>query len=147
MLGDLTPREVEEMLHAEVVARVGCYGAGRPYVVPITYAYDGESIVSHSRDGLKIRTMRDNPLVCVEVDRVDDMSNWQSVIAWGRYEELTGAAAVAALEQLVVRLAPLGAGETSTPPHWAQGDQADAATNVVVYRIRLTEKTGRFERP
>ena len=28
--------------------------------------------------------------VCFEVDHIRDLGNWQSVIAWGRYEELAG---------------------------------------------------------
>ena len=34
--------------------------------------------------------MRENPWVCVEVDHMDNLANWRSVIAWGRFEELGG---------------------------------------------------------
>jgi hypothetical protein len=141
MLGELTPAQIEDVLRTEVVARIGCHAGGRTYVVPIAYAYDGVGIIAHSGQGLKVRMMRENPDVCVEVDRLDDMAHWQSVIAWGRYEELTGDAAVKAIETLVDRLAPLVASETSVPPHSHQ----PSVRAVVVYRIRLTEKTGRYE--
>lgn len=55
-------------------------------MVPITYAYDGESLLGHSADGLKLRMMRRNPVVCVEIDHMDDLANWRSVIAQGRFE-------------------------------------------------------------
>jgi nitroimidazol reductase NimA-like FMN-containing flavoprotein (pyridoxamine 5'-phosphate oxidase superfamily) len=39
--------------------------------------------------GQKIEWMRENPLVCVEVDEVTAHNQWVSVIAYGRFEELT----------------------------------------------------------
>jgi uncharacterized protein len=146
MLGELTRAEVEALLRSEVVARIGCHSDGRTYVVPITYVYEDGAIIGHSRDGMKIELMRRNPSVCVEVDRIEDLGNWRSVIAWGRYEELSGAAAVAALEKLVARLEPLATGESSAPPHEGGSPHGEAATGLVVYRIEIHEKTGRFER-
>ena len=32
--------------------------------------------------------MRANPFVCFEVEDIDDLANWHSVIAWGVFEEL-----------------------------------------------------------
>src|SRR5450759_5847288 len=117
MLGSLSPTEIDELLRTEVVARLGCHSDGRTYVVPITYVYDGESLIGHSAYGLKLRMMRQNPAVCVEVDRLEDLANWRSVIAWGRFEELTGAAASAALVRLRERFRPLMVSETSQPSH------------------------------
>ena len=38
MVGWLSPAEIEELLHTELVAHLGCHADGRTYVVPITYA-------------------------------------------------------------------------------------------------------------
>jgi len=144
MLGELNQSEIEALLSSEVVARIGCHANGRTYVVPITYVYDDNAIIGHSGDGMKIEMMRKNPFVCIEVDRMDDLANWRSVIAWGHYEELTGSAVVAALERLAKRLAPLSV-SVPTAPGRAGGAHQATAHSVVVYRIRLTEMTGRFE--
>jgi nitroimidazol reductase NimA-like FMN-containing flavoprotein (pyridoxamine 5'-phosphate oxidase superfamily) len=32
--------------------------------------------------------MRDNPLVCVQLDEVENAQNWQSVVVTGRFKEL-----------------------------------------------------------
>ena len=148
MLGALTPAQIEEVLKREVVARIGCFANGRPYVVPITYAYDGESVIGHSAHGMKIDMMRRNPNVCVEVDHVDDLAHWRSVIAWGTYEELSGDAALEGVEALMSRLAALMVSQTSMPaPHYARPHGREPlAEGMIVYRIRLREKTGRFER-
>jgi nitroimidazol reductase NimA-like FMN-containing flavoprotein (pyridoxamine 5'-phosphate oxidase superfamily) len=146
MLGELTQSEIQSLLSTEVVARIGCHANGRTYVVPITYVYDGGALLGHSGDGMKVEMMRKNPFVCVEVDHMDNLANWRSVIAWGHYEELTGQAAVDAVEKLAVGLAHLSVSETSVPaPRRAAGGHEAPAHGIVVYRIRLTETTGRYE--
>ncbi len=149
MLGTLSPAEIEDLLHTEVVARIGCHAEGLTYVVPITYAYDGDGLIGHSVDGLKLRMMRQNPVVCVEVDHMDDLANWRSVIARGRFEELVGTAASAALVTLRERFRPLMVSETSQPTHdLHEGETETHSGNgrAHLYRIHLYEKTGRFER-
>ena len=119
MLGELTSEEIDEVLHSEAVGRIGCYAFGRPYVVPVTYAYDGAAVYAHSREGLKLRMMRNNPNVCFEVDSVDGCSTWKSVIALGTFSELEAREAESAMEILRRRFAPLVPSATSVPdgPH------------------------------
>ncbi len=145
MLGELNDAEIERLLHDEVLARIGCHANGLTYVVPITYAYDGECIVGHSRDGMKLRMMREHPDVCIEVDHMDDLANWKSVIAWGRFEELFGVEAIKAMQKLVLRMAPLMTSETAVPSHGLVPAHT-TTERASLYRVRLTRKTGRFER-
>jgi nitroimidazol reductase NimA-like FMN-containing flavoprotein (pyridoxamine 5'-phosphate oxidase superfamily) len=143
MLGTLTADQIEQRLHAEVIGRIGCYANGRTYVVPITYGYDGECIYGHSMPGLKIAMMRANPNVCFQVDHRTTLADWESVIAWGRYEELSGNEARHGMAVLMGRFMGQAISETGRP----RSDVDDVlTTDAVVYRIRLTEKTGRFER-
>ena len=149
MLGSLSPAEIEELLHTEVVARLGCHSKGRTYVVPVTYAYDGSAVLVQSADGLKLRMMQENPWVCVQVDRVANLANWRSVIAWGRFEELVGDDATAGLVRLRARLEPLLTSETTPVAETlAEGETRVRKGNghASIYRILLLEKTGRFER-
>lgn len=139
MLGELNTQQIEDVLHGEVIARIGCLHDGRVYVVPVTYVYDGTHVWGHSMDGAKLTAMRAHPQVCVEVEHVDDLSNWRSVIAWGTFEECTGEDWRAGMALLVERIMPL----LTFPPH-ARPDPQGPKTGVV-YRIRLTSKTGRFE--
>ena len=112
--------------------------------MPITYACDGERVYGHSGGGQKLRMTRNNPRVCFEVDHLDDMRNWRSVIAQGTFQELHGAAAERALRLLAERIAPLATSETSRP---AFGDHGGVpGTSAVIFRIALSERTGRFER-
>jgi len=149
MLGELSTQQINAVLFNEVIGRIGCYGDGRTYIVPITYVFDGEAVYAHSADGLKIRTMRANPNVCFQVDQRDNLANWRSVVAWGVYEELRGKAALDALELLVNRLSPLIISETAQLHDHLEAPAEHALKNPpkhIMFRIRLTEKTGRFER-
>jgi uncharacterized protein len=149
MLGELPASEVDRLLQSELIARIGCHVEGRTYVVPVTYAYSDGALVGHSLAGLKLDMLRQNPKVCIEIDRVDDLANWRSVVAWGQFEELKGEEAERALNLLMARFVPLMASETSMPSHLrdpATLSRSLAGSASFVYRILLTEKTGRFER-
>jgi nitroimidazol reductase NimA-like FMN-containing flavoprotein (pyridoxamine 5'-phosphate oxidase superfamily) len=140
MLGELTAAEIEVLLRDSRVGRLGCHAEGRTYVVPVAYAYDGECVVAHSADGLKVRTMRANPDVCFEVDDIRGIDDWRSVIAWGTYEELWGRSLDDAVKLLRERFAALPSNASAHPGR-------HELDRTVVYRLRLATKTGRFERP
>jgi uncharacterized protein len=149
MLGELSSEQIEHLLHSEVVGRIGCHAEGRTYVVPVNYVYDGEFLYGHAADGMKLRMMRANPEVCFQVDHRTGLSDWQSVIAWGRFEELQGSEATRAMDLLLDRLLPLLAGEGAPATHDEARATLAAGTAVehlALYRIRLRERTGRFEK-
>ena len=141
MLGELNAGRIEELLRAETIARIGCIDEqGRVYVVPVCYAYDGTYLWGHGMDGAKLRAMRARPEVCVEVEHVDDLSNWRSVIAWGRFEECHGPDREHGMSLLVERIMPL----LKFPPHQPPPDPS-GPKHGTVYRIKLSSRSGRFE--
>lgn len=141
MLGELTNREIETTLRENVIGRVGCHAYGHTYVVPITYAYDGIYAYAHTTVGMKLHMMRDNPHLCFEVDQMDDLANWRSVIAWGTFEELHGPIADEAMQFLIDRIEARLSGPPGASVH-----PNSATEQVIVFRIKLELKTGRFER-
>lgn len=150
MLGELSSQEIEGLLRSEVTGRIGCHSDGRTYVVPITYAYDRGDVYCHSPEGLKLRMMRKNPVICFEVDRIEDMGNWKSVVAYGMFEELRGRDAIAAMDILIKRFVSIEREDEPHPSYVFRDSEAEPAKTdgreVVIFRLRLTEKTGRFER-
>ncbi|MGZ3920846.1 MAG: pyridoxamine 5'-phosphate oxidase family protein [Bacteroidia bacterium] len=149
MLGELNNDQIESLLRSEAIGRIGCYADNKIYVVPVSYAYDGIYIYAHSKEGMKILMMRKNPLVCFEVDHMENMANWQSVIASGTFEELTEhESSKRGMKILIDRLQPLMTSETAQPSHGLPGNHQNdvKAFHAVVFRIKLSEKTGRFEK-
>lgn len=145
MLGELNPDQIELLLNEQLIGRIGCSANGVTYVVPVTYAYDGKYIYAHSKEGRKIQMMRINPFVCFEVDKMENPANWQSVIIWGKFEELNHDEEKAGLNMLMNRLHHDIAGETSMPAtgHVHQNDAGPYKS--VIFRIEIREKSGRFE--
>jgi len=137
MIGTLSLEEIEAILRRHRIGRLGCSANDRPYVVPITYAYEDGNIYAYSTLGRKIHIMREQPSVCFQVDEIDGPSSWRSVLAEGLYEEIGQEAERAAAVQLLV-----GSGAGLVPP----GLNGDGVRGLVVFRLRLIEKSGRFER-
>lgn len=136
-IAELSPAEVEELLRAQVVGRIGCHADGSTYVVPVIYAYDDGAVYVASLEGRKVRMMRQNPSVCFEVDEYERPGSWRSVIAQGAFEELSGASAEHALTVLADRFRGLG-GEAR---RLERPRRPDGST--VCFRIRIAEATGR----
>lgn len=138
MYGELDPTEIERVLQRGQVARLGLVGDGRVYIFPISYGYDGNFIYGISHPGLKVRLMRAQSEVCVEVEEIETPAHWRTVMAHGRFEEITGEAGRDAVLAAIV-----AQGERPAPPSLAP--YMDGADRFVAFRVRLTEKTGRYE--
>ncbi|SDJ99258.1 hypothetical protein SAMN04487898_105233 [Pedobacter sp. ok626] len=142
MLGDLGKKQIIDLLHRQVIGRVGCHVNGETYIVPINYIYNNDSIYAHSGNGKKIEMMRQNPKVCFQVDEITDTFSWQSVILWGTFEELNGVDRQQAMQGIIYRIMPLANKHSEESSH---GIDIEQHNDLIVYRIRITEVTGRFE--
>ncbi|HKX33006.1 MAG TPA: pyridoxamine 5'-phosphate oxidase family protein [Blastocatellia bacterium] len=121
-------------LRERAVGRLGCIIDGAPYVVPVNYYFDGEDIYVHSLPGRKIEALRANPSACLQVDEIRDAYHWRSVIAYGRYEEITHEPQrEQILAELFHRLPHL------TP---AEARQARGRGETVIFRLRVGEISG-----
>lgn len=148
MFGKLTAQETETLLKSEVVGHLGCHSDNLTYVVPLSYAYENGYIYCHSYEGKKINMLRNNPRVCFQVDELKKMNNWKSVIVWGVFEELkTDIEKHAALRVLLERKLPLITSDTThLGAQWPFSLEEIAEIPGLFFRIRITEKTGRFEK-
>jgi nitroimidazol reductase NimA-like FMN-containing flavoprotein (pyridoxamine 5'-phosphate oxidase superfamily) len=133
---ELPSLEIEKLLRTAIVGRIACCGHGqtgdgRPYLVPIAYGYDGAAIYAHSGPGRKLDLMRAEPRVTFEVDEAQASDRWRSVIAEGTFEEIADPAARAAALAVI----------------YGPGTLPDLGAQTVVFRIRLTSRSGRYETP
>jgi len=147
MIGTLGSSEIEEVLHQQVMGRIACHADGKSYIVPVSYAYDGEYIYVNTREGLKVQMMRKNPEICFETEVMENMANWKSVVAWGRYEELiTPVERQVALHSLLERILPFISSETThLSPDWPFPPKDISEIKGIIFRVHLEHKTGRFE--
>ncbi len=137
---EMTEQECREMLASANVARLACARNNQPYIVPIHVDLDREFLYSFATQGLKIDWMRQNPLVCLEIDELSPQTHWASVVVFGRYEELPPMPEYGDLRRVAERL-------FQRHPMWWQPASVPLAGHEqrtpIVFRIRIDRMTGR----
>jgi nitroimidazol reductase NimA-like FMN-containing flavoprotein (pyridoxamine 5'-phosphate oxidase superfamily) len=148
MFGKLNSTEIESLLHGQLIGRIGCHSLNTTYIVPISYAYDGEFIYAITHEGMKINIMRQNLQVCFEVENMTNLANWQTAICWGQFEELKdGSERREGLHILYNQPLPMITSDTTRlSSSWPFAPANIDKIIGVVFRIRLTRKSGKFEK-
>ena len=152
MQHELSAEDMDDLLRSQLYGHLGCTTPdGRIYVVPITYAYYDGYVYSFSSSGMKVDAMRAHPSVCFQAEQFLEDGFWRSVVAWGTFEELSGTDRVEAMSLIFRRfelqkttiISPLfhDPAEVLAPmkEHMKKKD-------AVLYRIRITERTGKSSR-
>lgn len=88
VINEMNEGECRAFLASASLGRLASSRDNQPYVVPIYFAYEPDFIYVLSTFGQKNEWMRANPKVCLEVDEIANQSQWMSVVASGRYQEL-----------------------------------------------------------
>lgn len=134
MFGAMHPDEIEDMLYRHHVGHLACIAEGRPYLVPVTFGYDGGSLYGRIAPGRLLTALRANGAVSFEIDEQAEPAFWRSVVVEAMFEEMTGPAAQIA-EELLARTLPIA----------RRGEEG-----IVVFRLRPGSRSGRrvrTERP
>jgi nitroimidazol reductase NimA-like FMN-containing flavoprotein (pyridoxamine 5'-phosphate oxidase superfamily) len=128
---DMAPAEMHALLQRASFGHLGCSREGRPYVVPMHFAYDGKELYFLTTEGMKTQFIEVNPKVCLQVEEVTDSSHWRSVMVIGQAERLTNAAETGRAMQMIVERNP-----SLTPAISAtQLDTWGRAADIALYRI------------
>jgi uncharacterized protein len=140
-VNEMAAEECKAVLEHASLGRLGCSYENQPYVVPIHFAYDGGHLYVFSTFGQKVKWMRANPKVCVQVDQAQNQSEWTSVIVNGEYEELPGPQYTAERKHASSLLAKRS--------HWwlnALGERqmrvGDKSIEPLFFRIRILSMSG-----
>ena len=143
VIHDLTPAQCREVLSRTHLGRLACARADQPYITPIFFYFDAgeESLFSFSTQGQKIDWMRANPKVCVEVEEIVSQQNWVTILAFGRFGELSESAADRSLRERI------GEQLQRHPGWWLPGAAKLAGAQEhhvpVLYRVRVDRLSGR----
>jgi nitroimidazol reductase NimA-like FMN-containing flavoprotein (pyridoxamine 5'-phosphate oxidase superfamily) len=128
----MAPAEMHGLLENQSFGHLGCAQNGRPYVVPMHYAYDGKELYFFTTEGMKTQFIQSNPKVCLQVEEINDDSEWRSVMVIGRAEKLTDRAEIErAMRQIVARNPSLTPAISNT-----QLDAWGRAVDIALYRIQ-----------
>ena len=146
-----TRREIDEIIRAALVCRIAFANGDEPYVVPISFGYDGKALFIHTaKRGRKIEFIENNSRVCFELEanvalKTDegDACQWtfefESVIGYGTIIELDSAEDKSrGLNQIMLHY---------SGREWEIDEAATATTRV--WRIDIESVTGKrsLEKP
>ena len=144
---DLDKKECLELLQKNYVGRVAYTASDRAEIVPITYFYDPEhhAITSYSGMGSKITAMRDHKEVSFQVDEIESLDHWKSVLLHGEYEELSGLSAKQQLHRFAEGVKKLIEKKDGHSAKYIEefSSKESEDTIPIVYRIKITEFKGK----
>ena len=130
-VSDMSPAEMHALLQRESFGHLGCARDGRPYVVPMHYAYDGKDLYFFTTQGMKTQFIEANPQVCLQIEEVTDSTHWRSVMVIGRANELTTSDEMQRAMKLITERNPSLTPAIST----TQLDSVGRAVDIALYRI------------
>ncbi len=86
----ITEAEALQFLKEAMVAHVGVVLNDEPYVTPMSFVVDGQSIFFRTKPGKRFEAIESNPKVCIEVSHFDEVTgDWMSVVVRDKTVERT----------------------------------------------------------
>jgi len=147
MFKELSIEACKHLLAGNYIGRIGYISKNNADIIPITYYYDADqhSIISYSGEGFKIDAMRKNESVSFQVDEIESVNQWQSVLVYGSYEELSGLDAKRLLHEFSEGVKKnISKKENSSPKFIREfSSKLSAIGSPVVYRINISGMTGK----
>ena len=144
---EITDRlEIDRILDEALVARVGMVDNGQPYVVPLNFAREKDTLWLHcATHGRKLECLQANPEVCVEVDRLIEITRGESACRdWTScYESVIGFGACEIVGDSVTKLQGLRAIMRKYSGREDWGFSAERLEKTTVLRVRLRLLTGK----
>jgi nitroimidazol reductase NimA-like FMN-containing flavoprotein (pyridoxamine 5'-phosphate oxidase superfamily) len=137
----VSQQECGELLNRASVGKLACSLDDQPYIVPVGFSYEPGSIYIFSTLGKKIKWMRKNPKVCLQVDEIGNRSNWLSVIVTGTYLELTEQQFPPQREHALEKLAQYSQ-YWKTPLAERREQTSDLSIEPVFFRIDIGSMSG-----
>jgi len=136
----LSLAECVALLERHRVGRLAVRDAEGVYLVPISYAFANGAVYAHAAPGRKVTLMRRWPHVAFQVDEIDSLTQWRSVLVQGKFEEITSDA-----EKEVARLVLVAAFGGNLALLTAGHGHRVALSEAILFRIQPEEISGRAQ--
>ncbi len=138
-IDEMSSKEIYELLEQIGYGHLGCIHEGKPYVMPMHYYLENADIYLFTTVGMKTHDIDANPEVCLQVEEINDLLHWRSVIVNGRASRLTEQQDInQALEFIKEHNPTLSPAINRT---WIDAQGRSEA--IAIYRIRESEMSGR----
>jgi nitroimidazol reductase NimA-like FMN-containing flavoprotein (pyridoxamine 5'-phosphate oxidase superfamily) len=137
----ISQQECSDVLKRVSIGRLACSLNDQPYVVPVTFSYEPNSLYIFSTVGKKIKWMRQNPKVSLQADEIGNGSNWTSVIVTGTFLELPEPQYTAQREHALEQLAQYSEWWRN-PLAERREETSDISIEPVFFRIDINSMSG-----
>lgn len=139
---------IDDIIGRCPVCHVGMISQGEPYVVPLSFGYDGTAVLLHmASEGRKLEALRKADRVCLQWDLPGEVITAETACGWGtRYESVIAWGAPRVIEDPAEKRSALDlimahyAGDGSGSP-WTYDERTLART--VAVRIPLETVTAK----
>jgi uncharacterized protein len=142
-------RQMDEIIRGSLVCRVALARDNVPYVVPMSFGYDGQAIYLHTApEGRKIDFFTANPEVCFEFERhVELVRDPETACKWTfRYESVIGYGTLSEIMEPAGKEPALNEIMRQYSGR-AWPFEAGSAGKVRVWKIAIRVMTGKQSRP
>lgn len=147
MFDKISNEESLQILKCNYIAHLAYISNNTPFILPITYYYDSKenTIISYSSEGHKINAMRINRAASVQVEEIESINNWKSVLLIGEFEEIKGSEAKMYLHNFAFNVKNVIAKKEAINLNAIRtfSSKLDSDTAPIIYRIRIQEIIGR----
>lgn len=137
--------EMDEIIRGSHVCRIALAMDNMPYIVPVSFGYDGESVYIHTaKEGEKINYFKKNNNICFEFERnVKLIRDQRNACKWTfSYESVIGFGKIYELESFGQRENGLNKIMFQySGKEWVFGE--DPLKNIRVWKIEITSMTGK----
>jgi nitroimidazol reductase NimA-like FMN-containing flavoprotein (pyridoxamine 5'-phosphate oxidase superfamily) len=141
LIRSLDRADCEAILERNYIGRLAFSFRDRVDIEPLHYVFESGWLVGRTSHGEKLSTLRHNPWVAFEVDEVDGLFEWRSVVAHGVFEILTADGPRTQLERWERAVDAL---RRLVPETGAADDPV--AFRSVIFRVVIDSMTGRESR-
>jgi uncharacterized protein len=137
-------RRIDQIIMEAVVCRVAMSIEDRPYLVPLSFGYDGEALYFHSSAvGRKINILKQNNRVCFEFDLGSQISKAERACSWGvDYQSVIGEGRAIFIENFSEKEAALG----WIMKHYGSEDHnfsKKAVEKTCIFKIKIEQMSGK----
>lgn len=151
MIHDLSSAEIDRFLSTCSWGHMACCDEGKPYVIPLAFAYQRGILYGQTIEGHKTEILRRHPTVCFQAEQETE-NGWISAMCHGTYEELDFSLLTSELAQAIIHVLSKRLGTTQErfgiqiPFVAASGRVEPVAVNgkkATLFRVVVTEKSGK----
>jgi uncharacterized protein len=122
------------------VCRLGMCDNGQPYIVPLSFGYDGHYVYFHAAlEGRKVDILKRNSRVCFELDILEEVVSSDQACSWSmKYESVIGFGVAEIVENIEAKKAALNCiMQQYSGSNWNFNEQT--LENTLAIRVKVQE--------